>query len=1071
MNDPKDTPESTPRPQQPPGHLSRALKRWVPPLLALTIGVVIATVLWGKLRDEVWAYFSDGKGTRVEVQDDKARMVLWQDPKPSFFQDADDATAQAAPANLAGGRMEAAFSADGTMMILVRRDKEQANADLYQSNWDGRVWSRPLPIQSVNTSANETSPWLSKDGNYLFFASDREGGQGGYDIHVARWDGSQWTAAEALGDAVNTAADETGPSLSPDGSQLFFTSKRAASGVDDIFVAKRIFPAPEPEPAPEPDEAKPQPGKPAKPATSAPPKLPDVPLFAPAAPATELNSTANDLRAALTERGNQVFLASDRDRNENTGFGVYLSRVVDGRTLPPERVDFYIDRGDVTDPAVRMDGFDLLFSADADAVAALEGAQEPAEGYRLFQTTTREVFGYTSLERWDQFKLLMERIGWRLLVALAALIALLYLLEKWQDITSLFHKCLAGSAAVHLLILLLMMIWQVTQTFEQGGEPAASIAISIDALAQEELALESTPEVAEMTDTNLAVVAQKLENDFVLPDFKPVQPTDSPPIVTSTAKESLVSDVRPSKANSALTMEPVPLPTEQQELTSSLPESLLPEPDLPELPELAAADEARDFDPADPSKDIFRPSASIPQVAREQARMVESAETPVQKSTSVAEIQKGSASPETSDTGGDQVVAHAGLEAKGSPPEIDGSGTQVVTMLPITGPNADSDPLLPGKLETPKEEIDTADIVKKMKESRGKLSPEMIKALGGSDASEKAIGSALEWLVRNQESDGHWSTRKHGANADYDTAGTGLALLCFYGWGLNHSDGGKYQPAISRGINWLVAQQRENGDLSGNTTSNGNMYCHGIATIALCEAYGMTKDPKLKGPAEKAIARIIASQSPSKGGWRYKPVNDAGVPSPDSDTSVTGWQYMALHSARLAGLVVPESAFQLARKWFDYAASGKHKGLYGYDGPGKTNAAMTATGMFCRQLDLVPPHDPMMQESAEYLKMRPMNVKTPEYYHVYYATLALYQHQGPVWLAWNEKLQESLPMVQRKDGAEAGSYDPHGNFITSGGRVISTTMATLSLQVYYRILPMYGFRNEDAPPAAPKPGP
>jgi hypothetical protein len=110
----------------------------------------------------------------------------------------------------------------------------------------------------------------------------------------------------------------------------------------------------------------------------------------------------------------------------------------------------------------------------------------------------------------------------------------------------------------------------------------------------------------------------------------------------------------------------------------------------------------------------------------------------------------------------------------------------------------------------------------------------------------------------------------------------------------------------------------------------------------------------------------------------------------------------------------------------------------------------------------------MMQESADLLKMHPINVKTPDLYHVYYATLALYQHQGPVWLAWNEKLKEVLPLIQKKGGAENGSWDPHGNHISAGGRVMSTTLATLSLEVYYRLLPMYGFRNEDAPAAQEK---
>ena len=75
------------------------------------------------------------------------------------------------------------------------------------------------------------------------------------------------------------------------------------------------------------------------------------------------------------------------------------------------------------------------------------------------------------------------------------------------------------------------------------------------------------------------------------------------------------------------------------------------------------------------------------------------------------------------------------------------------------------------------------------------------------------------------------------------------------------------------------------------------MYDHAIATIALCEAYGLSHDEKLRGPAEKAVAYIVNGQHAEKGGWRYEP-------GEDSDILVTGWQYLALKSAQLAGFDV-----------------------------------------------------------------------------------------------------------------------------------------------------------------------
>ena len=162
---------------------------------------------------------------------------------------------------------------------------------------------------------------------------------------------------------------------------------------------------------------------------------------------------------------------------------------------------------------------------------------------------------------------------------------------------------------------------------------------------------------------------------------------------------------------------------------------------------------------------------------------------------------------------------------------------------------------------------------------------------------------------------------------------------------------------------------------------------------------------------------------------------------------------------------VPEEAFARAREYMDSVSSGRHGGLYAYTGGGP-NRAMTASGMFCRQLDLVPPTDPRMPEGAEYLG-RHMLQQNPNYYYMYYATLALYQHQGPIWTDWNDRLKETLTTLQKTTGAEAGSWDTSAAHAASGGRVVSTTLATLSLEVYYRILPMYGFRNKEvaAPPA------
>lgn len=1027
--------------------------RWLLPLAALAILLGAGWVIHGKLSREIWSYFMDEEGTRVEVEKGKERYVLWQDPRQNLFQEENSGEGEPDPVNQASDRLEAAFAPTGTSMILVRPDPGSGQKDLYQSDWNGRVWSRPVPLAALNTDSNEQGPAISQDGRYLYFSSDREGGQGGHDLYVARWNGQEWTAAEALGTTVNSPAQERGPAPSADGDYLYFSSNRDGNS-SDILVSQRL------QELPSSGEDEEQPGaastvsEPKEEAGEAlAPELPPMPRFKKASPARHLNSSADDLAATLTRRGDHVFLSSDRDRNAEAGFALYLSRIIEGKKAPPERIDLYFAGGDVTDPSVRMEGFDLLFSSNSDS-----GAGD--KDFKLYRSTTREVIGYTSLDRWESFKDLLEDIGWWILLALAALIALLYLLEAWQDITSLFHKCLAGSAAVHLAILLLLMIWLIAKQVGGNQPQSPEVTISLEDLMEEELAIESEPDHVEMAETSNLVMTEKFESDFKIPTLKPRENSKVVPIVTKTSKSSLVPNARPSRLNESEAEQEEVQPPKELTVLTSLPETLLPEPDDPTLEETDASEQHKNDTPAEPTDAEFQPTMALDQVEAEQAPEQEVADSAIEDEVENREVSQTEAAPQTDDTGGDLINPHRGLEALGNPPELEGAGEAITNLLNLPGEDQSNDPLLPGKLATPRNDFDAQAITKLVQKQRGRPSLDIVRELGGSDATEKAIGAALEWLARNQEGDGRWDMKKHGANGDYDTAGASLALLCFYGWGEAHNKAGKYQGNVQRALNWLIKQQKENGDLQGG----GRMYCHGIAAIALCEAYGATKDPKLREPAEKAIALILASQSPSKGGWRYKPVGKNGKPSDDSDLSVTAWQYMALHSGRLAGLSIPDEAFERARRYMDSVSSGRHGGLYSYTGGGP-NKAMTASGMFCRQLDLVPPTDPRMPEGAEYLGRHSFD-KNPDYYFVYYATLALYQHQGAVWQEWNDKLKDIFPRIQKTVGTERGSWDPGGQHARTGGRVLSTTLSVLSLEVYYRLLPMYGFRGADNLPAA-----
>ncbi len=118
-----------------------------------------------------------------------------------------------------------------------------------ESWWSGHrqafgPWSRPINLGPiVNTTAHDQAPSISRDGLSLYFASDRPGGAGGFDIWVSQRLATDlpWEAPMNLGPTVNTPANDNGPSLSPDGRQLFFVSNRpGGAGLADLYTSRRI---------------------------------------------------------------------------------------------------------------------------------------------------------------------------------------------------------------------------------------------------------------------------------------------------------------------------------------------------------------------------------------------------------------------------------------------------------------------------------------------------------------------------------------------------------------------------------------------------------------------------------------------------------------------------------------------------------------------------------------------------------------------------------------------------------------------------------------------------------------
>ena len=321
--------------------------------------------------------------------------------------------------------------------------------------------------------------------------------------------------------------------------------------------------------------------------------------------------------------------------------------------------------------------------------------------------------------------------------------------------------------------------------------------------------------------------------------------------------------------------------------------------------------------------------------------------------------------------------------------------------------------------------------------------------LGGTEQSEKAVDKALAYLVSIQEEDGRWDIQKTGGGGGHDMAATGFSLLALYGRGERHDLPCKYKDNVGRGLRWLIEQQLPNGDLRGK---KGNMYDHGIAALAMVEAYGVTKDKNLRSPAQRAIDFIEEAQH-EEGGWRYKPKEKG-------DLSVSGWMIMALASGEMSGIPIPTKTRAGVRRFLKEISGGKDGGSYGYTdspGGGKGSNAMNAVGFFCSQLMGASSNAARAFESSMILDKSGFDLG--DIYYAYYGTLAAYQHQGPAWRKWLGKMQESFVKAQETDG----SWTLKGPHTNQMGKGIMTALVTLCMEAHYRYTPLYGLGFEPDP--------
>ena len=370
----------------------------------------------------------------------------------------------------------------------------------------------------------------------------------------------------------------------------------------------------------------------------------------------------------------------------------------------------------------------------------------------------------------------------------------------------------------------------------------------------------------------------------------------------------------------------------------------------------------------------------------------------------------------------------------------------------------------------------------------------------GDAATEAAVMKALRWLKATQAPDGSWGTKpEFGLKKGMDAAaGAGFAILTYLAHGETPASkefGPTVQKALDYLINSVYVVKDKNGKLAkdpnGNTPyirmsgAGGSEYGFLIGTYALCEAYGMTKNPNAREAAEKTLGRIISGQT-ATGGWNY---NMARVTKdgPD-DISFGGWAMQAIKAGKMAGIHLPgmeeciKKAVNCLKKrnysekaGFVYRATTNHKGgTGGLAGVGCL--AMQLLGYakekeVANALNVMRDWQPSLDKVYSYAPGKPENAQ----YYCYYAAQCKYQAgmckdatpaNFTLWKKWNAEMKalytKAIITVTDKSGQPVTVKDPAGKDRPIGRwenkdhynyDVMGTCLAALQLMVYYRYLP------------------
>ena len=402
----------------------------------------------------------------------------------------------------------------------------------------------------------------------------------------------------------------------------------------------------------------------------------------------------------------------------------------------------------------------------------------------------------------------------------------------------------------------------------------------------------------------------------------------------------------------------------------------------------------------------------------------------------------------------------------------------VSTVTPVAAPPSAQVSVKPAPM-------DSVAIVKSpvtMKSMTGSRTPGSIGAAtrggaGYGDANtEAAVMKVLWWLKAQQNTDGSWGKQNKVAN-------TALAILTYLAHGEFPGSPSPYRrdfgPTVQQGIDFLIGSLYTDKDnVPHFHGTDANEYSFLIGTYALCEAYGMTKNPNCREAAQTCLYRIVENQS-ATGGWDYK-VNRN---STRDDLSFAGWAIQALKAGKMAGLrpeglqtAINKAINCLKKRSYSKSAgftytptNGNNGGNTGLAGVGTLAMQLLGRGSEPEALNALE----VMREWKPSFDASAMAAKSPgscPQYYCYYATQCKYQagmkasalkNDVATWEQWNAAMKKLYPAsiidLDEKVADLTGKEHSQGYYENKDAHTsrpyMDTCLTALQLMVYYRYLP------------------